>query len=175
MASRDQDICRRADGGGSFLPRLECVTSDDVGVNGSWQRKNLIVIVGMTDQLVSQQLHAQLHFIVPESATLSHHSSKYDHLLRSDSPQSHTTRQEPSPFLSRTRRLTPDPGTIVETVVSVDCRRQFTIRRIGDQRMTFVQFTRTRDADLEELLFQERCGVLPVVITKVRSTLVLSL
>jgi hypothetical protein len=93
----------------------------------------LVILIGLPDQSLISTVTSLLHFIVPTTATRYHLDKHFKPLL----PNGRILAREDSPCGSRTRNSgSVDPGTIFEC--SEDLNMFF--RRIGDSRLTFIQF-----------------------------------
>lgn len=113
---------------GSLNPILTPVVPKNESLNGI---KKVIIIMGSNGNNITKRIMKQLHYLIPESATIFHHSSKCKPLLKSGI----LLDVSPSPVNSRSRNIYPDPGTRVES----DHSYVFNFQRIGDQRLTFLQ------------------------------------
>ncbi len=114
---------------GMFLPSTNSVV------------KRKIVVLGHSGRDSTRQSHKlvqQLHYVVPESATAYHLSSKCRPLQKGFV----LTDVEASPITSRSRNITLDPGTRIETHLTHNLLK---CRRVGDERLTFVEFEYARD------------------------------
>jgi hypothetical protein len=93
--------------------------------------RHVIVIISCAVRpIIAKQIMRQLHFMIPTSATKYHLQSQCKPLFKGGI----LYEVEPSPSKSRSRNLRPDPGTRVEITWA---GQQY--RRIGDDRLTFIQ------------------------------------
>ena len=113
----------------------------------SSQRRDLVLMIGRTGQICGRDVHNSMHFMVPESATEYHLLSECKPIMKGG----RIIRTEPSPKDSRSYKTYPDPGTLVEQApIKYDSYSSttnpptedyvFRIRRIGGERLSFVQF-----------------------------------
>jgi hypothetical protein len=99
--------------------------------------RNVVVCFGKTGENSGKDIHTALHFVVPSSATAYHvDRSQWRPVLRGGV----VTRLEASPAAARgAQRASLDPGTLIEEApISNDFI--FRVRRIGDDRLTWVHF-----------------------------------
>lgn len=110
-------------------------------------RRDLVLMIGRTGQQCGRDVHNSLHFMIPESA-------KEHHLMPDCKPiieGGRIVRTEASPKDSKSSLRFPDPGTLVEQApIRYDHYNSgsdsmiedyvFRIRRIGDDRLSFIQF-----------------------------------
>lgn len=103
-------------------------------------------MIGRTGQHCSRDVHNSMHFMVPESATDHHLLPECKPVMKG----ARIIRTEASPKESRNYKSYPDPGTLVEQApikyfhdkgINYDVEDYvFRIRRIGDERLSFIQF-----------------------------------
>lgn len=101
-----------------------------------------------------REVHESMHFMCPDSATRYHLSTEFKPIMNGGK----ITRKEPAPGGSRKNKNSIDPGTLIEqipikydnynsaTMSSTD-KYVFRIRRIGDERLSFVHFNHNPDLD----------------------------
>jgi hypothetical protein len=137
----------------SLSQMLSCGIGDYLS-SSSQRHRYIISIIGkapLTEaQSISHGILNTLHSLIPTSATRFHNSSECVPLLRGG----YIDRYEPSPFGSKTSQLYPDPGTIVESshygIASHQADCKLFLRRVGDRRMTFIQFDHETAVGREE-------------------------
>lgn len=121
------------------------------------QRRDLVLMIGRTGQMCGRDVHNSMHFLIPESATEYHLLPECKPIIKGG----RVIRTEPSPKDSRSYKTFPDPGTLVEQApIKYDNYSSatnspvedyvFRIRRIGDERMSFVQFNHDTALDGNE-------------------------
>lgn len=93
--------------------------------------QNIISVISLCPPWLSKRMMRQMHYLIPTTATSYHRSGYCQPLLT----KGVLVEVEPSPLDSRSRFHDIDPGTRVEC--SADGLEM--IRRIGDERLTFVQ------------------------------------
>jgi hypothetical protein len=126
---------------------LETVFQRNIGLQHKIPKRDLVVMIGRTGQQCGRDIHNSMHFLIPESATDHHLLPDCKPILKGG----RIVRTEASPRNSRGAKSYPDPGTLVEQApIEYDNRNSakssliedyvFRIRRIGDERLSFVQF-----------------------------------
>lgn len=126
---------------------LESLFHMNIGLQPKTPKRDLVVMIGRTGQQCGRDIHNSMHFLIPESATDHHLLPECKSILKGG----RIVRTEASPKNSRGARSHPDPGTLVEQApIKYDNRNSvksslmedyvFRIRRIGDERLSFVQF-----------------------------------
>jgi hypothetical protein len=126
---------------------LESIFQRNIGLQHKTPKRDLVVMIGRTGQQCGRDIHNSMHFLIPESATDHHLLPDCKPILKGG----RIVRTEASPKNSRGAKSYPDPGTLVEQApIKYDNRNSvkssliedyvFRIRRIGDERLSFIQF-----------------------------------
>jgi hypothetical protein len=106
------------------------------------ERKDLVLMIGRTGQNSAHDVHSSLHYMVPDSATAYHLRPDCKSIMKGG----RIIRTDPSPRAQN--RHYADPGTLIEQA-PIKYENNFNpdtdgfvfrIRRIGDDRLSFVQF-----------------------------------
>lgn len=107
-----------------------------------------MLMIGRTGQQCGRDVHNSLHYMIPESAKEHHLSPDCKPIMKGG----RIIRTEASPKDSKSYLSFPDPGTLVEQApIKYDSYNPgsdnmlvedyvFRIRRIGDDRLSFIQF-----------------------------------
>ena len=120
------------------------------------KRKDLVLVIGRTGQKSAKDLHCALHLMIPISATNCHFNTNIEDRLRPVLYGGRLVRIESCPNHIKSRRgYRTDPGTLIEEApikyrnkTTTNNRNNnnntegyvFRIRRIGDERLSFIHF-----------------------------------
>lgn len=126
---------------------LESLFQRNIELLNKTPKRDLVVMIGRTGQQCGRDVHNSMHFLIPESATDHHLSPQCRPIIKGG----RIVRTEASPKSSRRFKSYLDPGTLVEQApIKYDnCNSGkssmiedyvFRIRRIGDERLSFIQF-----------------------------------
>ena len=126
---------------------IESIFQRNIGLQNKTPKRDLVVMIGRTGQQCGRDIHNSMHFLIPESATDHHLLPDCKPILKGG----RIVKTEASPKNSRGSKCYPDPGTLVEQApIRYDNRNSvkssviedyvFRIRRIGDERLSFIQF-----------------------------------
>lgn len=109
----------------------------DSGADVRFQESKRIIIVGLKDSehafSYSHKILQQLMCIIPISAILHHNLSTCTPVL----PGYQLHKTEPSPSVSKSYKISPDPGIRIESHSHLPALKY---SRVGDDRLCFVQF-----------------------------------
>jgi hypothetical protein len=114
-------------------------------------------MIGRTGEKSGREVHESMHFMCPDSATRYHLSTESKPIMHGGK----ITRNEPAPRSSRKNKNGPDPGTLIEQIpikydnynsalIQKSDKYVFRIRRIGDERLSFVHFNHNPELDKNE-------------------------